>query len=419
MVGGDAQGDRPDRDGAGPIETIVEGIMTAATAFERHYGFRRDRVTLANWRTSPFNRWSFQNAGEMVPSAEMSPAADAAAEEPVRDMAGLLSQSVSLGERKPETIADFLNRSDTDALTVMRSGKIVGDWLAPHMAFGARHIVFSISKSVTAIVAGILEGEGAIDFGAPVARYVPEVEGSAYGDATVRHVLDMVVAIDIEESYTDPDSAYGRYRKATLWNPGGGSENLFSFLSTLPRLPGPHGETFRYRSPNSDLLGVILERATGERFTELMRERLWRPLGARSAAAVTVDMTGQARTAGGISVTPRDLARIGEMMRQGGVANGRRIVPEAWVRDTVETGGDRQAWRRGTMLFLFPGGRYRNKWYQIGDGAYCGIGIHGQWLYVDPKAEVVVAKLSSQPEPVTEALDMEIVAFLRQLSAMV
>ena len=393
--------------------------MTARTAFERHYGFRRDEVTLASWRTSPFNRWSFQNAGELVPSADIGVAADAGPEEPVRDMAGLLSQKVTPGEGEPQTVASFLTRSSTDALTVMKGGKIVGDWFAPHMAFGARHIVFSISKSITAILAGILEGEGVLDPNAPVATYVPEAKGSAYGDATVQHVLDMTVSVDIEESYTDPDSAYGRYRKATLWNPGGGSETLFSFLMSLPRLDGPHGETFRYRSPNSDLLGVVLERASGQRFADLMREKLWAPLGARSVAAITVDMVGQARTAGGISMTPRDLARIGEMMRQGGVAGGRRVVPEEWVRDTVETGGDRQAWRRGAMLFLFPGGRYRNKWYQVGDGAFCAIGIHGQWLYVDPKSEVVIAKMSSQPEPVEDALDMEIVAFLRQVSAMV
>jgi len=391
--------------------------MMAETAFERQYGFRRDQVTLSNWRTGPFNRWSFQNVGELVPSAEI--AAGVAAEEPVHDMGGLLSQSVSLGEGEPETVADFLNRSDTDALTVMKGGKIVGDWSAPHMGPGARHIVFSISKSITAILAGILEGEGAFEFDAPVTDYIPEAKGSAYGDATVRHVLDMAVSIDIEEAYTDPDSAYGRYRKATLWNPGGGAESLLSFLMTLPRLPGPHGESFRYRSPNSDLLGVILERATGERFADLMRTKLWEPLGAKSAASITVDIAGQARTAGGLSMTPRDLARVGEMMRRGGMADGRQIVPEAWVRDTVETGGDRKAWRRGAMLFLLPGGRYRNKWYQIGDGAFCGIGIHGQWLYVDPKTEVVIAKMSSQPEPVDDSLDMQIVAFLRQLSAMV
>ena len=181
------------------------------------------------------------------------------------------------------------------------------------------------------------------------------------------------------------------------------------------RLAEPHGQTFRYRSPNSDLLGLLLERASGQRFTDLMREKLWLPLGAVSEASIDVDMEGTARTAGGISVTPRDLARIGEMMRQGGTANGRRIVPEAWVRDTTSTGGSAEAWQRGAMLPLFPKGRYRNKWYQTGmtSGAYCGIGIHGQWLYVDPSTEVVIAKMSSQPEPVDDPLDLEIVAFLR------
>ncbi len=388
--------------------------MIAETAFEQAFGFPRHAVTLANWRTTPYSRWAFQNVGELVPSACI-PASGAAGTETAEPCDGLMGQPARPGD--PETVGAFLKRSHADALTVMKGGKFVCDWRAPHMAFGARHIVFSISKSMTAIVAGILEGEGVLDPQAPVTQYVPEAKGSAYGDAKVGHVLDMAVSIDIDEAYTDPDSAYGRYRKATLWNPGG-TESLFSFLTKIPRLPGPHGETFRYRSPNSDLLGIVLERASGERFTDLMREKLWRPLGAHGEAAITVDMVGQARTAGGISVTARDLARVGEMIRQGGIAEGRRVVPQAWVRDTVETGGSREAWRRGSMLFLFPDGRYRNKWYQVGDGAFCGIGIHGQWLYVDPKSEVVIAKMSSQPEPVDDALDQECVAFFRQLATL-
>ena len=102
----------------------------------------------------------------------------------------------------------------------MKGGKLVGDWFAPHMDFGARHIIFSISKSLTAILAGILEGEGVFDPEAPVTQYIPEAAGSAYGDATVRHVLDMTVSLDFEEAYLDPESAFARYRRATLWNPG-------------------------------------------------------------------------------------------------------------------------------------------------------------------------------------------------------
>ena len=392
--------------------------MTGKTAFETRYGFARKEVRLDNWRLKPFSQWSFQNAGELVPSAHV--AAAPGGEEPAKSLDGLLGEKVVLAGG-PETIEAFLKRSDTDGLTILKAGNVVGDWSARHMAFGQRHIIFSISKSVTAILAGILEGEGVFDPEAPVTQYVPEAKGSAYGDASVRHVLDMTVSLDFEEAYLDPESAFARYRRSTLWNPGGGSESLAAFLLTLPRLAEPHGQTYRYRSPNSDLLGILVERASGKRIGDLLSEKLWLPLGAASQMSVTVDMEGTARTAGGMSMTPRDLARMGEMMRQGGMANGLRIAPEAWVRDTVSTGGSHEAWRRSTMAFLFPKGRYRNKWYQTGhdSGAFCGIGIHGQWLYVNPEAQVVIAKMSSQPEPVDDRLDVEVVAFFEALSRIV
>ncbi|TIW24469.1 MAG: serine hydrolase [Mesorhizobium sp.] len=392
--------------------------MTGKTAFETQYGFARNDVRLETWRLSPFNRWSFQNVGELVPSAHV--AAAPGGEEQAKSVGTLLEEKVSFAGGS-ETVGNFLKRSDTDGLTILRGGKLVGDWSAPHMPFGARHIIFSISKSVTAILVGILEGEGLFDPNAPVTHYIPEAKGSAYGDASVRNVLDMTVSLDFEEAYLDPESAFARYRRSTLWNPGGGSESLAAFLLTLQRLVEPHGQTYRYRSPNSDMLGILVERASGKRVSQLLSEKLWLPLGAASEMSVTVDMEGTARTAGGMSMTPRDLARIGEMMRQGGTANGRRIVPEAWVHDTVATGGSFEAWQRGTMAFLFPKGRYRNKWYQTGhdSGAFCGIGIHGQWLYVNPKTEVVIAKMSSQPEPVDDRLDLDLVSFFEALSTMV
>ncbi|TIV22666.1 MAG: serine hydrolase [Mesorhizobium sp.] len=392
--------------------------MTGKTAFETQYGFARKDVRLETWRLSPFNRWSFQNVGELVPSAHV--AAAPGDEEQAKSLGALLEENISFAGGS-ETVGSFLKRSDTDGLTILKGGKLVGDWSAAHMPFGARHIIFSISKSVTAILAGILEGEGVFDPNAPVIEYIPEAKGSAYDDASVRNVLDMTVSLDFEEAYLDPESAFARYRRSTLWNPGGGSESLAAFLLTLQRLAEPHGQTYRYRSPNSDMLGILVERASGKRVSQLFREKLWLPLGAASDMSVTVDMEGTARTAGGMSMTLRDLARIGEMMRQGGTANGRRIVPEAWVRDTVATGGSFEAWQRGTMAFLFPKGRYRNKWYQTGhdSGAFCGIGIHGQWLYVNPRTEVVIAKMSSQPEPVDDRLDEQVVAFFEALSGMV
>jgi CubicO group peptidase (beta-lactamase class C family) len=119
-------------------------------------------------------------------------------------------------------------------------------------------------------------------------------------------------------------------------------------------------------------------------------------------------------------MTARDLARVGEMMRCGGAAGRRQIVPEDWVHDTLN-GGDAAAWKAGDFSFLLPDGRYRNKWYQTGfpGGAFCGIGIHGQWLYVDPATETVAVKLSSQPLPVDDPMDKECLDFFRALAPLV
>ncbi|MGN6537787.1 MAG: serine hydrolase domain-containing protein [Mesorhizobium sp.] len=385
--------------------------MTGSTAFQQKFGFRRDEVTLANWRTAPFNRWAFQNVAEIVPSVVQT--YGQAQDETPADPAGILDREVASLDGAP-TVRAFLERSHSDALAVMRRGEFVADWQAPHTRFGAPHLAFSISKSLTAIVAGILEGDGLLDPEALVVTYVPEAANSAYGDATVRHVLDMTVSLDFEEAYLDPESVFARYRQAMLWNPGGNGESLLALLCDLKRLPGPHGEVFRYRSPNSDMLGVIVERASGQRVCDLMRERLWGPLGIRGTVAVTVDRQGYARTAGGVSISPRDLARVGEMMRQGGVAGGKRIVAESWVRDTT-TAGSRDAWLVGDFVNLLPEGRYRNKWYQSGKGWFCGIGIHGQWVVVDPATETVVVKMASQPEPVDDDMDRENVAFFEWL----
>lgn len=392
--------------------------MTSSTAFERTFGFARKDVTLGNWRERPFNGWAFQNVSEMVPSARIA-AREGNLEAAPIDLGGLLSETVELNG-KSETVSAFLERSSTDALVVMKKGHFAGDWFAPRMKPEARHIIFSISKSLTAILAGALEADGKLDPNAPVTDYVPEAAGSVYANATVRHLLDMTVSLDFEEAYLDPESLFARYRRATMWNPGGGSESLREFIVSLQQLDEPHGQTFRYRSPNSDLLGIIVERAEGQPYAELMSEKLWKPLGAKRDGFVTVDKEGSARAAGGISVAARDLARVGEMMRQGGTAEGRRIVPQAWVEDTIH-GGDAQAWQRGDMVNLFPNGRYRNKWYQSGNStnAYCGIGIHGQWLYVDQKAEVVIAKMSSQALPVDDPLDLDCVAFFEAISVRV
>ncbi|KAA0076549.1 serine hydrolase [Tardiphaga sp. P9-11] len=376
------------------------------SAFEADYGFERSDVRLGNWRQAPWNVWAFRHVSELIPTAHIA-ATPGLIEDPSVDARDLIKQAFPT-DGETATIKDVLRKTSTDALVVMKSGRVVADYHAPNFTERSRHILFSASKSVTSIVAGILHGDGLIDLDATVAHYVPELKSSAYSDASLRDVLDMRVSLDFEETYQDPRGDFARYRRAGLLEPsvpGDTPDSLIAFLATLQKGPGDHGGPFHYCSPNSDVLGLVIERASGQRFADFAAARLWQPLGARQDAYITVDAIGSARTGGGFCMTPRDLARIGEMMRLGGTTNGRRIVSQDWVMDTI-TNGSAKAWRAGKFVEWLPDGRYRNKWYQTGDasGAFFALGIHGQYLYVNPRAELVVAKFSSQPEPVNNDL---------------
>ncbi|MBO3762130.1 serine hydrolase [Ciceribacter sp. L1K22] len=385
------------------------------TEFEKRYGFARADVTLANWRTTPYSRWSFHNVEEIVPTARIACSVETPETEVVSD---LLDQPMDTGLDTAATPRAFLEYAHTDGFVLMKSGNIVSEYYAPHSGAEKNHIIFSISKSMTALIFGILEADGVLDADKPVVHYLPEAAGSAYGDCTCRDVLDMRVSLDFEESYLNVDGHYGRYRRAMLWNPplpGQPVDTMVGLLTSLKKGDGPHGGPFHYQSPNSDLLGIIIERSSGRRIADLVSERLWKPMGALGHASITVDAIGTARTAGGMSMRARDLARVGEMLRMNGVADGNQVIPTAWVAD-MRTAGSHQAWVDGDETFL-PEGRYRSQWYQSGleDGAFCAIGIHGQWLYVDPSTETVVVKLSSQPNPLDDELKQDNFAFFRAL----
>ena len=384
--------------------------------FKDRHGFARADITLANWRTAPYSRWTFQNVRDLVPTAVIA-AELATAEKPLASDA-FLDAPMDTGLAGAPTARAFLDFAHTDAFVLMRKGEIVAEHYAPHADPNAPHLVFSISKSLTALVSGILEARGLIDPDRPVTDYLPEAKGSVYGDCTYRDVLDMRVSLDFEEAYLDPHGAFARYRRSMLWNPpmpDAEPETLAAFLLTLQKAERPHGGPFYYASPNADLLGVVIERVTGARFADLTSELLWKPMAAKGDANITVDAIGTPRTAGGVSMTARDLARLGELLRNDGIRDGEQIVPVGWIRDMQEN-GDKQAWQQGRNVDL-PNGRYRSQWYQSGeaDHAFCAIGIHGQWLYVDPSTETVIVKFSSHPEPLGDEENQDIFTFFRAL----
>jgi CubicO group peptidase (beta-lactamase class C family) len=387
-----------------------------------------EQVTLANWRVAPFNKWAFHHVREVVASAEIANNPDDVhplPEAPV-DLSGL---TVADDKGEGLELAGFLAATDTDGLVILKGGRIIHETYANGMSAATPHILMSVSKSMLGLLAGILVDQGVLDLERLVTDIIPEIKNTAYAGATVRDLLDMRAGIEFDEDYLATSGTIIKYRKATNWNPLGPGESpsdLRSFYGNLTDSDGPHGGRFHYVSPNTDLLGWIIERSAGARYVDLMSELLWQPMGASRAAYVTVDRLGAPRAAGGMCATTRDLALVGQLVAQEGAREGKQIVPAAWIAD-IAANGDPGAWDKGDFAPFFPGipMHYRSKWYierpdggtsarmtagmAAGNGnggangpMLFGIGVHGQNLFVDAKRGLVIAKFSSQTLPLDE-----------------
>ena len=153
------------------------------------------------------------------------------------------------------------------------------------------------------------------------------------------------------------------------------------------------------------MLGWVIARVTGRSVSQLLSERIWRHLGAEQDAYFTVDSIGTPFAGGGLNTGLRDLARFGEMLRNNGRFNGQQILPRAVV-DDIRGGGDKAAFAKAGYALL-PGWSYRNMWWVTHNphGAFMARGVHGQRIYVDPKAEMVIVRYASHPVASNSAND--------------
>ena len=369
------------------------------------------QVTLANWRQHPFSTWAFRNVRELLPTANIARSPEPA---PLSFRQRYLEDVSFAGQNgEPTHLGEALRTSHTDGIVVMHCGQVVFEWYAHGLAPDTSHLIFSVSKSIAGTLGGILVDCGKLDPDARVTRYIPEMEGSVYGGGcTIRHILDMSVGVRFDEDYMARDGDIMKYRRSTGWEPpeaGIQPTHLRQYLQTLRPDGTPHGHTFHYVSTNTDVLGWVYERACGMSYAKILSHYLWQPMGAQHDAYITVDSRGDARVAGGICATLRDLARFGEMMRNYGISDGRQVVPALWI-DDIRRNGNAEAWSRGDLTKVFPNGNYRSKWYTIdrGQSPFAAVGIHGQWIYVDPANETVIARVSSQPLP----MDLDVAAWL-------
>jgi len=212
--------------------------------------------------------------------------------------------------------------------------------------------------------------------------------------------MDMTTALDYSEDYSDPKADIWIYSKAASPLPKAkdyeGPNGYFEYLQTVSQ-DGTHGETFGYRTINTDALGWILSRVTGKDLAQLLSQRIWSRMGAEQDGYMTVDARGTPFAGGGLSAGMRDLGRIGLLMLNGGSINGQRLFPKEAMAN-IRAGGDKMAFA-GAGYKTLKGGSYRSMWWVLHNkhGAFAARGVHGQTIYVDPTAEMVIVRFASFP----------------------
>ncbi|GGB08874.1 6-aminohexanoate-dimer hydrolase [Brucella endophytica] len=316
------------------------------------------------------------------------------------------------GDVSTSTLAQMLRETRADALVVLKDGRLVHEAYFDGQTPRTRHQMMSVTKSLTGMLAGALLAEGKLDRNARVGDLIPELLGSAYGDATVGQVMDMTVGIRYCEDYTDPESEVAIYGAVLGFFPSptgySGPRTIREFLPTL-RKKCEHGRAFHYVTANTDVLGWLCERATGIPLEKMIEEHIWSKMGMARDAYVLVDSAGTASCGAGFNATAVDLAKIGQMLLDEGLFNGQRILPPGFFAELLK-GGDRETFARSPEgKIAMSGWSYRDQfWFRHNaHNAYMAIGIFGQWLYIDPAARTVIVMQSSLPLPDSD----EVVAY--------
>lgn len=381
---------------AAETDPAVLGLMQGAPA----PADKQVRWTDGSMWRFPQQRWAFSHMRELVPTVNIG-REGAVSVLPVALRDDLDDVRLTTLDGQAMTWRDSLAATYTDAILVMKNGVVVYERHFGATTPATQHILFSVTKSFVGTIAEMLIEEGRIKPDAKAAEYVAELAGSGLGDATIREILDMRTGLAFSEDYVPGQTGLTDVQRMSIstgWVPRladyEGPDGNFAFTASLGK-NAPHGGDFVYRTPNTSALQWIIERVAGASLAEQSHARFWAPMGMERDAALGVDRLGTGFGGGGLMASLRDIARIGEMMRLGGRSNGQQIVAEAVV-ERIFAGGDPAAFV-GCQYTGNLDGNYCSQWWHRAGGQLMAMGVHGQGIYVDRAAGVVIARLGSHP----------------------
>ncbi|MDJ0813080.1 MAG: serine hydrolase [Woeseiaceae bacterium] len=364
----------------------------------------------SNYFSFPKLRWTVCHLRELLPTEQVSRGIGAPVPfEYDLDEAAIDALAFKpMGSQETMTWQESLVANYTDGLLIIYKGKVVYERYSGCLNESGKHGAMSMTKSLTGLLAEILVVEGKLDDNARVSDIIPELANSAFGNATVRQVMDMTTGLAYSEDYSDPEADIWIYSRAAspLPKPAdyAGPDGYFEYLQTV-RPEGTHGDAFHYKTINTDALGWIISRVTEKEVTELLSERIWSRMGAEQDAYMTVDAKGTPFAGGGLSAGLRDLGRIGLLMLNEGAINGEQLFSPDVVA-SIRGGGSKTAFAKAGYKTL-DGGSYRSMWWLLHNenGAFAARGVHGQTIYVDPKADMVIVRFASYPTAKNALID--------------
>jgi|TARA_B100001540_G_scaffold9179_1_gene8039 CubicO group peptidase (beta-lactamase class C family) len=361
-----------------------------------------------NWLTAPINKKSFQNIESLFDTIRLKRSSDAPSEIPL-NLQSLDSIEMQNIEGQTQSFREMMDSTHTDSFLVLKNGEIIFEEYFNDMSSDSLHLMNSITKSFIGMLVGILSDEGIFDTKDKITKYLPELNDTGFSETTIQSALDMSSAVKFEEDYDDPLCEFWREAAVVGWRPDLVDENspktLLDFALSLKEKEQEEMEGYHYRSVLTNVIAMVIEKATNKRVQDLLEKHLWQKLKTEQDAVIVVDKTGLPFVGAGMNACTRDLARFGQMILNDGLYEEEQIVPKQWIDSTrIGDDGYRERFAKSDHGEMLPGGHYKNKmWVANSDEMMC-IGIFGQTIHINRNTGTVIVKFSSFPEPADELM---------------
>lgn len=287
-------------------------------------------------------------------------------------------------------VKEYLDYTRTTGLLLIHKDTIIYEQYHNGMNEAMTHISWSVAKSFVSALLGIALDEGLFEsIEDPITKYLPQFKDSGYDNVRIKDILQMSSGVGFNEDYRDFYSDINRFgRHIVLGKP----YEEFALSLKNERKPGTFNH---YVSIDTQVLGMLITKVTGQSLADYAKQKLWDPMGMEHDAQWIVDGTGMEMALGGLNVTLRDYAKMGLLYLHEGNWSGKQIVPKEWVRQSVTP--DAPHLMPGEHeLSATPFG-YGYQWWipEQPDGDFFAAGIYNQYIYVNPKKDLVIVKTSA------------------------